>query len=79
MFTTLENPMRRRFDPSAMKRLRRKLRVSQPQFAELSGIPLDTVRMYEQGRTLPSLERLFIIADTFGCPIDDLCVAGTEG
>lgn len=66
--------MKRKFDPDSMKRLRRRHKMSQPDFATVSGIPLDTVRMYEQGRTLPSVERLFIIADTFRCSLDDLCI-----
>lgn len=71
----IETPAKKRkFDPQAMKRLRRYKKMSQPEFATLSGIPLDTIRMYEQGRTLPSIERLFIIADTFRCSLDALCV-----
>lgn len=66
--------MKRKFDPQSMKRLRKRHKLSQPRFATLSGIPLDTVRMYEQGRALPSVARLFIIADTFKCPLDDLCI-----
>lgn len=75
----METPtVKRKFDPQAMKRLRKKHKISQPIFAAVSGIPLDTIRMYEQGRTLPSVERLFIIADTFGCALDELCVTNQE-
>ncbi len=74
----METTMKRKFDPSALKRLRGRQKLSQPIFATLSGIPLDTVRMYEQGRTLPSLERLVIIADTLGCKMDELFVKDSE-
>lgn len=78
MSTIMDTPTRRRFDPDAMKKLRKKARLTQPAFATASGIPLDTVRMYEQARTMPSLERLVIIADTLGCRIDDLFAADSE-
>lgn len=42
-----------RFDPIEVKAIRRKLRVSQVQFARLIGISPATLRNWEQGRTYP--------------------------
>lgn len=63
--------MTRRFDRKALPRLRRKAKITQVKLAECSGIPLDTIRDYEQGRSTPSVERLFLIADTLGVRLDD--------
>lgn len=42
-----------RFDPVEIKAVRRKLRVSQTQFAHLIGVSAATLRNWEQGRTYP--------------------------
>jgi putative transcriptional regulator len=42
-----------RFDPLEVKSVRRKLRVSQAQFAHLIGVSASTLRNWEQGRTYP--------------------------
>ncbi len=42
-----------RFDPLEVKTVRRKLHVSQTQFAHLIGISAATLRNWEQGRTFP--------------------------
>lgn len=68
----MEHTMNRRFDPEKVKALRRDRRMSQRSFSVASKIPIDTVREYEQGRTVPSVERLATMADTLRCQIDDL-------
>ena len=42
-----------RFDPLEVKAVRRKLHVSQVQFAHLIGVSAGTLRNWEQGRTYP--------------------------
>ena len=41
------------FEPLQLKAIRKKLRVSQSQFADLIGISSDTLQNWEQGRTYP--------------------------
>jgi len=41
------------FDPLEVKTVRRRLRVSQTQFAHLIGVSAATLRNWEQGRTYP--------------------------
>jgi transcriptional regulator with XRE-family HTH domain len=62
----------RKFDPEKLRRLRRAAKMTQPKMAERSGVPLDTYRDYEQGKAVPSVPRLFILADTLRCSLDDL-------
>jgi len=69
----------RTFDHTKIKPKRRAKNWSQPVFARLSGIPLDTLRLYEQGRAVPSVGRLFMIADTLGCSLDDLSTHAGDG
>ena len=42
-----------RFEPVQIKNVRRKLHVSQTQFAHLIGVSAATLRNWEQGRTYP--------------------------
>ena len=42
-----------RFDPLEVKAIRKKLRVSQTQFAYIIGVSPATLRNWEQGRTYP--------------------------
>lgn len=41
------------FNPLAVKTIRKRLHVSQAQFAQLIGISASTLRNWEQGRTYP--------------------------
>lgn len=69
----MQGTANRRFDPDKMKIIRRlTAKLSQREFSVRSKIPIDTVREYEQGRTVPSVERLAVIADTLGCSLDEL-------
>lgn len=67
----------RRFDRLALRTLREAQDLTQPQLADKAGIPLDTYRDYEQGRSNPSVPRLMRLADALGCSLDDL--ATTRG
>lgn len=60
------------FDGRKVAMRRRAKGWSQLQFSTLSGISIDMVREYEQGKSLPSVPRLFILADTLGCTVEDL-------
>jgi transcriptional regulator with XRE-family HTH domain len=62
----------RSFDPERMKAARRSANMSQRDLADRSGIPVTMIREYEQGKSIPSVPRLFIIADTLKCSADDL-------
>lgn len=68
------------FDHTKIQPKRKERGWSQLALAKLSGIPLDTLRLYEQGRAVPSVARLFMIADTLGCSLDDLstCTGGSD-
>lgn len=67
---------RRRFDHTKIAKVRRMMKITQRDLASASGIPLDTIRQYEHGRAVPSVERLFMIADTLGCLTDDFKTGG---
>lgn len=62
----------RSFDPERMKAARKSASMSQRDLADVSGIPVNMIREYEQGKSIPSVPRLFIIADTLRCGADDL-------
>lgn len=66
----------RRFDQLALKRLRKRASMTQVMLAQSSGIPIDTVRDYEQGRSTPSVERLFLLATWLDCSMDDFATDG---
>jgi putative transcriptional regulator len=42
-----------RFDPIIVANIRRKLRISQSEFAHLIGVSVDTLQNWEQGRRKP--------------------------
>lgn len=62
----------RSFDPERMKAARKSASMSQRDLADVSGIPVTMIREYEQGKSDPSVARLFKIADTLGCRADEL-------
>jgi len=70
----MEGTAVRAYDKDAIKKIRRTAGFTQVKLAERSGIPLDTIRDYEQGRSTPSVERLFILADTLGCSTEDFAI-----
>ena len=42
-----------KFNPIKVKKIRTKLKVSQPEFAHMIGVSVATLRNWEQGRTYP--------------------------
>ena len=42
-----------KFEPIEVRKIRDKLRVSQPEFAIMIGVSVATLRNWEQGRTVP--------------------------
>jgi transcriptional regulator with XRE-family HTH domain len=59
-----------------LKRLREAAGLSQPQLAQAAGVPVGTLRQWEQGRRLPSLEGFIALAAGLGVSLDEL--AGRE-
>ena len=55
-FSVLKNwkPPRNPFSPEAIRRLRRRHKVSQPQFAQMLGLGKTTIQQWEQGVKKPS-------------------------
>ncbi|MCK9554821.1 type II toxin-antitoxin system MqsA family antitoxin [bacterium] len=55
-----------KFNPAAVKRIRKKLHVSQSEFAYMIGVSINTLQNWEQGRRKPEGPALALlkIADT---------------
>lgn len=70
----MEGSAVRTYDKDALRKIRQRAKFTQVKLAERSGVPLDTIRDYEQGRSTPSVERLFILADTLGCSTEDFAI-----
>jgi transcriptional regulator with XRE-family HTH domain len=62
-----------------LKRLRERAGLTQPQMAEAAGVPVSTLRQWEQGRRLPSLEGFIALADGLGVTLDELAGRGPRG
>ncbi len=60
------------FSGQSLKNQRVAAGFTQRDFAQRSGIPIGTVRMYEQNRINPSTYRLSTIIAILGCSMDDL-------
>ena len=52
--------------------LRSKARMSQQEVAEAIGVDTNTLANYENGRTVPSFEKAWMIASLFGVSLDAL-------
>ncbi|MFZ2385605.1 MAG: NadS family protein [Candidatus Omnitrophota bacterium] len=50
-----------KFNPVLVKRIRRKLRVSQTTFANMIGVSVDTLQNWEQGRRSPEGSALALL------------------
>jgi transcriptional regulator with XRE-family HTH domain len=55
-----------------MKRLREAAGLSQPQAAVAAGVPLGTLRGWEQGRRVPSLDKAARLAQAIGVSLDEI-------
>ena len=55
-----------------MQRLREAAGLSQPKLAEAAGVPVGTLRQWEQDRRLPSLEGFIRLANGLGVSLDEL-------
>lgn len=58
-----------------LQRLRERINLSQPQFAAKAGVPVGTLRNWEQDWRLPSLPAAVRLAAALGVTVDEL-VAG---
>jgi transcriptional regulator with XRE-family HTH domain len=59
-----------------LQRLRQAAGLSQPQLAEAAGVPVATLRDWEQGRRAPPLDTAARVAVALGVSIDELAGAG---
>lgn len=57
---------------SAMKEARKKSGLTQTQAAQASGIPLGTLRRWEQGVNQPDIDSMILLADLYGVSVDEL-------
>jgi transcriptional regulator with XRE-family HTH domain len=55
-----------------LKGLREGRGLTQAQLAERSGVPLGSLRNYEQGHRTPLLDQAAKLAKALGCSLDDL-------
>jgi transcriptional regulator with XRE-family HTH domain len=55
-----------------MKRLRERAGMSQPQLARAAGVPLGTLRCWEQATRVPLLTAAARVAEALGCTLDEL-------
>jgi transcriptional regulator with XRE-family HTH domain len=60
-----------------MKRLREAAGLSQPQAAAAAGVPVGTLRNWEQGLRMPALDAAARLAKAIGVSLDEL--AGADG
>lgn len=67
----MEGTLVRTYDHTKIKKYRRAVKLTQYAASQLAGFPIDTWRDYEQGRSTPSVTRLFLIADVLGKRLDD--------
>lgn len=65
-------PQTRTFSGAHLARLRAARDWSQTRAAQETGVPLDTLRDYERGRTQPSIDRLAHMARALGVTMDEL-------
>src|SRR5262245_46095560 len=59
--------------------LRERAGLSQSQLATRSGTPLDSLRNWEQNRTLPKIDAVTRLARALGVSLDALAYTGEEG
>jgi DNA-binding XRE family transcriptional regulator len=67
-----------RFDGARLTAARKALHLSQRDLAHAAGIPLTTVRNWEQGRATPGAERLAALALALGLAAGDLLTESGE-
>jgi transcriptional regulator with XRE-family HTH domain len=64
-----------RFSPESLQRLRGDAGLSTTQLAAAAGLTEMTVRGYEAGRRVPSVDRAIRLAAALGCQLTDLVAA----
>lgn len=50
--------------------------MSQRKLAAMIGVTQGAIHQWEAGKTLPMVDKLFKLADAFGCQVNDLCRMG---
>lgn len=61
---------------TSLKEARAKAGLTQAQAASLSGVPLGTLRRWEQGVNEPSIDSIIQLADLYGVSTDELLGSG---
>lgn len=64
-------PQNRTFSGAHLVQLRKGRNWSQTRAAQETGVPLDTLRDYERGRTKPSVDRLVQMATGLNVTMDE--------
>lgn len=70
--TVVMTAARRRFSGPALLAARMEAGLSRLDLSRVTGIPVDTIRDYERGRYVPSVDRLGDMADALHVPVDAL-------
>jgi transcriptional regulator with XRE-family HTH domain len=60
-----------------LQRLRQEAGMSQSQLSKMTGIPIGTLRNWEQGRRMPLLDTAGRVARAIGVSLDDLWIEET--
>jgi Predicted transcriptional regulators len=61
-----------------VKSLRESAGMTQRELAGKTGISRETIAQYETQRSVPSVGKAYIIADAFGCGIEQVYEVGKE-
>lgn len=59
-----------RFNPKRLTKIRRAVGMTQTELSNRTGLAVSLVQRYEQGRVQPPVEKLAIIAEALGAPVD---------
>jgi transcriptional regulator with XRE-family HTH domain len=68
----------RLFSGGRLRELRRASDLTAQQLADAADVTIAGLMHYETGRSRPGINRLPLLADALGCPIDDLFVSIPE-
>lgn len=78
-YTAMRLDSVRNFSGDRLREIRRIRGLSQLTLAQRAGIPVSTIRNWEQGRAVPPADRLAILASALDVPIDALFAETGQG
>lgn len=58
--------------PENIKELRKNLKMTQKDLAQITGLSIGTIQGYEQGRYEPKIETLRLLMDALSCSYEDI-------